>query len=109
MLERIIENLEGDKNIIDIIYNYQEDNNIIDEKTMKILKELYHKEARKYQLIKEIIEKNIVDENEIKKVLNYIEEYKELFRDETSYQVEQYYEKGFKSGVGIMIECLISK
>lgn len=107
MLGEIIDNLEKDKGIIDIIYNHQEDNNIIDEKTMKILKELYHEEARKYQLIKEIIEKNIVDVNERTKVLDYIEEYKELFRDETSYQVKQYYEKGFKSGVSIMIESLI--
>lgn len=40
MLGEIIDNLEKDKGIIDIIYNHQEDNNIIDEKTMKALKKL---------------------------------------------------------------------
>ena len=51
MLGEFIDNLDGRKSIIEIIYNYQEENNVINEKNMKMLKSYI---TKKQQLIKEI-------------------------------------------------------
>lgn len=93
--------------VMDIIYDYQEQNGIVDNKTGAALKELYDIQEKKQKEIKGLLSQCIQDENKVDFILDTIEEYKEEIRKESSYLNERYFKVGFSCVVKLLLECKI--
>lgn len=91
--------------IMDIIYEYQEQNGIVDNKTGATLKELYDIQEKKQEEIKGLLSQYISDENKVNFILDSIEEYKDEIRKETSCLNERYFKVGFVSAMKLLAEC----
>lgn len=78
---------------------------MLDENTRKKIKEKINEEDLKYKEIKNLLENNIRNKEERRKIIDLIFEYKELIRDESSISDKRYYEVGFSNGVGLMVDC----
>lgn len=90
-----------EKDIIEIIYNSQEE--IIDEKIKKVNKEI--KEKLKTINTEEVIE-NSSNPNELKEIFNKIED---KYNMKISKYDKEMYKQGFIDGVNLMINCLNNK
>lgn len=102
LLEDITSN---NSSIIKIIFDYQEQEEcMLDKKTLKDLKSIYKNQAREENNIKNLLEKNIFDVNTKRSILDALINFKELFRDETSCLSERYYKVGFQSGIKLITE-----
>ena len=105
MLEKII-GCDNKETILNLIYDYQEQNCIVDEKTKNSLKILYNSQEKELNNIKNKLENVISDKEKVAEVIGLITNYKEELRKETSFLNERYYKVGLRAGVTLMIECM---
>lgn len=105
MLEKII-GCDNKETILNLIYDYQEQNCIVDEKTKNALKILYNSQEKELNNIKNKLENVISDKEKVAEVIDLITNYKEELRKETSFLNERYYKVGLRAGVTLMIECM---
>lgn len=105
MLEKML-GYDNNDTILNLIYDYQEQNCIVDEKTKNSLKILYNSQEKELNNIKNKLENVIPDKEEVKEIIDLITNYKEELRKETSFLNERYYKVGLKAGVTLIIECM---
>lgn len=103
-MEEFIDKIGKGESIISQIFESQY-HIMLDEKTRKLTKEKNIEEDIKYNEIKTILENNIRDKEERRRIIDLIFEYKELIRDEAGISNKRYYEVGFSNGVKLMADC----
>ncbi len=101
-------NNEKEQDVIDIIYEYDEDRgNFISKITREKLKNYYRKEEESSEKICKIVFESIEDPNIKEKCKEMLENYKELIKDEMGFLNYIYYRQGFRSGANVIKNCLI--
>ena len=105
IMNKIQKDREERDSLIDCIFNYKFNEDILDCETKKTLKEIYKLESIKHEEIRKLLEKEIKSKEERRRILDLLFDYKDVIRDEGFYQYKRYYEVGFSMGVKLMSEC----
>lgn len=106
-----MEEFDGDReqDIIDIIYDYDEDRgNIISKATREKLKKYYRQEEEIGKKICKIFYESIEDSNIKEKCEKMLESFKESIKEEMNFLNYIYYRQGFKMGANVIKTCLIN-
>lgn len=102
-------NEEKEQDVIDILYEYDEDRgNLISKTTREKLKNYYKKEEEGSEKICKIVFESIEDDNIKEKCKEMLEDFKGLIKDEIGFLNYIYYRQGFKMGANVIKDCLIN-
>lgn len=102
-------NEEKEQDVIDILYEYDEDRgNIISKTTREKLKNYYKKEEEGSEKICKIVFESIEDDNIKEKCKEMLEDFKGIIKDEMGFLNYIYYRQGFKMGANVIKDCLIN-
>ncbi len=102
-------NEENEQDVIDILYDYDEDSgNIISKITREKLKNYYKKEEEGIEKICKIVFESIEDDNIKEKCKKMLEDFKATIKDEIVFLNYIYYRQGFKMGTNVIKDCLIN-
>lgn len=100
---------EMEQDIIDILYEYDEDRgNLISKSTREKLKNYYKKEEEGSEKICKIVFESIEDDNIREKCREMLEDFKGLIKDEMGFLNYIYYKQGFKMGANVIKDCLVN-
>lgn len=100
---------EKEQDVIDILYDYDEDSgNIISKSTREKLKNYYKKEEEGSEKICKIVFESIEDDNLKERCKEMLEDFKGLIKDEIGFLNYIYYRQGFKMGANVIKDCLIN-
>lgn len=103
-------NEEKEQDVIDILYDYDEDRgNLISKATREKLKSYYKKEEEGSEKICKIVFESIEDDNIKGKCKKMLEDFKSTMKDEMGFLNYIYYRQGFKMGANVIKDCLINK
>lgn len=104
-----IEKEEYEQDVIDIMYEYDEDRgNILTKDAREYLKMFYKDEEKSHKDICNVIFKKIDDSELKKKVEEMLISYKELIKDEMGYLCHIYYRQGYKCGATVVKDSLLN-
>ena len=102
-------NEEKVQDIIDILYEYDEDSgNIIGKSTREKLNKYYQKEDESSEKICKIVFELVEDDNIKEKCKELLGDFKGLIKDEIGFLNYIYYRQGFKMGANVIKDCLIN-
>lgn len=102
-------NEEKEQDVIDILYEYDEDRgNIISITTREKLKNYYKKEEEGSEKICKIVFESIEDDNIKERCKEMLEDFKGIIKDEMGFLNYIYYRQGFKMGANVIKDCLIN-
>lgn len=103
-------NEEKEQDVIDILYDYDEDRGkLISKTTREKLKCYYKKEEEGSEKICKIIFESIEDDNIKEKCKKMLEDFKATIKDEMGFLNYIYYRQGFKMGANVIKDSLINK
>lgn len=98
-----------EQDVIDILYEYDEDSgNIISKGTRERLNKYYKKEEESSEKICKIVFELVEDDNIKEKCKAMLEDFKATIKDEIGFLNYIYYRQGFKMGANVIKDCLIN-
>ena len=100
---------EKEQDVIDILYEYDEDSgNIISKSTRERLNKYYKKEEESSEKICKIVFELVEDDKIKEKCKGMLEDFKATIKDEIGFLNYIYYRQGFKMGANVVKDCLIN-
>ena len=100
---------EKEQDVIDILYDYDEDRgNIISKETREKLKKYYQKEEEGSEKICKIVFELVEDYSVKEKCKEMLEDFKATIKDEIGFLNYIHYRQGFKMGANVVKDCLIN-